>query len=875
MSNKSLNEKLASVLTDCHEKDDLIVKHAKAAEEAIADSKKAEARAALLKRELDDALGRAEAANEKSTRLETEAKEYSEKLSSLQEESEQRKKSLEEKLSEVEKRLAFSTLESTRLCSELSGKDKLIEDLLKSKSDAESEFNALMGRLDSIEKENAFLKYEFCVLEKEVSIRNEELEYNRRAAEAAHQKHLESTRKITKLEGECQRLRTLMQKRIPGPTDLARMKREVRVLGRNQSETGKGRKPLEVPRSSTKIGFLMERLGDVEEENKSLKELVALKEAELISSKVLNSETSSRLLELEVRVSELSRGQGMELAIKEPLPKESSSPLAGSSGSWANALISELEHFRNEKLTNALKLISSDSGALEMDKLAIVSVAPPSEKRTVTEISFDWLQVVLNAMMEQTRVSNRSLLELFEDVRIALGFMNQPGQESGKLLPSSSNMAESVSDSEPLQISGYLTWKSPKASLGSDNWSNSIRKIIKLIEGFTPASTKNSDYFVHVFQQKNSELIAVREKFLTACNNILEEKFDLEMFVEELASALDWIMNSDTMPRKNVSNVRDRIKKNIGRTEFPGEEDPMSESDTENKAESGSPHSPSVEQDEKKQLELELKNMESAKTDVEAKLNKAEECIGTLTLELKTVEESKRVLEDQMENQKSINEDLDTQLTMAKSKLNEVLQKFSSLEVEHEEKNNCCEELESKCLELQLQLESVAKETPKQQELMLSRTGWEITAASVKLAECQETILNLGRQLKALSSPREAAFLDRVFSRPNTCKILNKRACLRDRLLAEDDVSNTKKDAKSPENRIVLTKTNGQNLDSPNILVQTPEPSASLKHRQGSSTMGAMALVPCRKQSGIGFWRRLLLRRRRGSSKKSMPLHRT
>ncbi|OWM90444.1 hypothetical protein CDL15_Pgr014747 [Punica granatum] len=69
----------------------------------------------------------------------------------------------------------------------------------------ESEFNALMGRLDSVEKENAFLKYEFCVLEKEVSIRNEELEYNRRAAEAAHQKHLESTRKITKLEGECQR----------------------------------------------------------------------------------------------------------------------------------------------------------------------------------------------------------------------------------------------------------------------------------------------------------------------------------------------------------------------------------------------------------------------------------------------------------------------------------------------------------------------------------------------------------------------------------------------------------------------------------------------------------------------------------------------
>ena len=37
--------------------------------------------------------------------------------------------------------------------------------------------------------------------------------------------------------------------------------------------------------------------------------------------------------------------------------------------------------------------------------------------------------------------------------------------------------------------------------------------------------------------------------------------------------------------------------------------------------------------------------------------------------------------------------------------LNEVLQNFSSLEVELDDKNNCCEELEATCLELQLQLE--------------------------------------------------------------------------------------------------------------------------------------------------------------------------
>ncbi|KAF2294748.1 hypothetical protein GH714_015991 [Hevea brasiliensis] len=78
-------------------------------------------------------------------------------------------------------------------------------------------------------------------------------------------------------------------------------------------------------------------------------------------------------------------------------------------------------------------------------------------------------------------------------------------------------------------------------------------------------------------------------------------------------------------------------------------------------------------------------------------------------MELEATRESKGMIEDQMENQKTINEDFDTQLTVAKAKLNEVLQKFTSLEVELEEKSNCCEELEATCLELQLQLESVAK----------------------------------------------------------------------------------------------------------------------------------------------------------------------
>jgi hypothetical protein len=65
-----------------------------------------------------------------------------------------------------------------------------------------------------MEKENANLKYEVHVLNKE--IRNEEREYERKAADIAAKQHLESVKKIAKLEEECNRLRVLIRKKLPG-----------------------------------------------------------------------------------------------------------------------------------------------------------------------------------------------------------------------------------------------------------------------------------------------------------------------------------------------------------------------------------------------------------------------------------------------------------------------------------------------------------------------------------------------------------------------------------------------------------------------------------------------------------------------------------
>ncbi|XP_031256684.1 filament-like plant protein 7 [Pistacia vera] len=1029
---KNLNEKLASVLLDCHPQDDLLRKHAKLAQEAVAGREKSEVETAFLKKELNEALRHGLATEEKLACSDTALMKCKQQLNFVQEEQEKRihdavmktsnefekiRKELEHNLAEANKSLAKLAAENSHLSKALLVKEKQIEDLHKSKSQAEAEFNTLMTRLDATEKENAFLKYEFRILEKELEIRNDEMEYNRRSVDAAHKQHLESVKKIAKLEGECQRLRLLMRKKLPGPAALEKVKAEFKTVGRDQMEMKrrnlKPSRDLIVreaimefsPENFSNNSLLIERLRDIEEENKTLKETVTMKSTELQASRMMYSRTASRLSHVEAHLKELCKVQKpMELAICGPVSSElsimpvhnASDDGISSSGSWANALISELEHFKAGKLKHQLEhkpIDVSDMSLMddfvEMEKLAIVSLetAPgggcqpdvtgkelvpvvqshsnPTETKPeihsediATEKSFDWLQVVLNAMLKQKHISKQSLNELLEDIRIALGFIKHPTVSEAESVAISRHTGEL----KALQISGDIALKSPNLSptshsLDADsgidtlikerssqhlesNLIKSIRKIIKLIEGFTISSSVGynaSDsfserdrsslnlvtpvhYTVHVFQWRSSELSALLQKLVCTCNDLLNGKSDLEKFVGELSFALDWIINNSFAP-KDAPTTRNKMK-HFGWNEPEGENEVgaavdglLLESNTVHKSEeqssclvSASPlHDQNVSfqteriqgniQGENKRLKDEMRNIEARLESFTNKskalmiqLRESEDNIGALKEEVKILKESKEMIEDQIENQKSINEDLDTQLTVAKAKLSEVFQKFSSLEVELEYKNNCCEELEATCLELQLQLESVAKkETPKygtNQEGKRSQNGWEITAASVKLAECQETILNLGKQLKALASPREAVLFDNVFSSTNSAtttainKKLNKRFSLRDQMIAEDGAkaevvkSFHKKGTLSIEDvpkPSLLDSKDCNYLHDPNALVHTPDTYRDSKNKASNTAASSLAIVPSKKR-GIGLLMKLLLRRKKGSSKKSKPL---
>lgn len=789
---KILDEKLATALSESNSKDEQLIKAAEMEQEAIAGQKKAEAEVLCLKKELDEAVHQREAANERIMHLNTALKDHMQQLASLREDDEQKirdaemrtskefekaLKKLEEKLAETNKRHANLTLENCHLNKVLLVKGQIIEELTKSGVQAEAEFNALMSRLDSVEKENSFLRYEFQMLEREFHIRNEEVEFSHRSLDASHKQHLENVKKIRKLEADCQRLRLLTRKRLPGQVALSKVKNEIEMQEKNQTVIR--RRKSDPPTGSLipkdrapeghhdilrkEINCLVKSMCNLEGENRVLKELLARKEVEI--------RQGGHHLGL---VSSLKGSK--ELALASPLSYETSSISSYDTSKRDESVCSKMngvsemclmdDFVEMEKLAivavdstigssyppSDASLTLSDSSRIEthgnqtdLNGKELVPVGPGDSNEAMVKRSSNWLHDILKIIMEQSCVSKKGADELIEDIRVASYNVIPPHTWAGH--------------SELLPISGYITWKSPVTSPKMQRSTTELEKTRPIL------------------QEENEGLKAEMNSMKSSNNDV-------------------------------------QVKLQVAR----------------NKCEN-----------------------------LASELQQSQQIIEGLQAELGTAKESKRMMEDLIENQKSINDDLDTQLSVTRVKLNETLSKLSSLQIELEDRSHCCEELEGTCLELQLQLESLTGKTISvdgvDQEKRLQQTGWEINAASAKLAECQETIMNLGKQIKALALPPTE---NTVGDTNASSKKMRKHMSLLDRMLTEDDVEK-------------------ENLDSPNaeepqrtidtvLATQSPLPEAN------TPNIGSMVILPSKKP-GVNFLRKLLLRKKYGRSKKrAFPL---
>ncbi|KAJ7554776.1 hypothetical protein O6H91_05G008800 [Diphasiastrum complanatum] len=442
---RNLNEKLLAAASEISAKDLVVKQHVKVAEEAVSGWEKAETETASIKQKLELSQQEKLALEDRASHLDGALKECMRQLRLVREEqedaihealvrktrdSDKLRLEMEAKLADMSQQLIESAAEKSAFEKALQERAKSISELGDAKSRAESEVQVLQVRVDLLEKENSGLKYELHLSNKEVEIRNEEREYARKAAEASQKQHLENVKKITKLETECQRLRVLVKKKLPGPAALTQMRIEVEALGKDSVERKKkllgkvGGPPRSTPLDPLEEGsqtgsndseVLSEKLVAMEEEIKMLKEALESRTNELQEARLMCTKTASKLSKVEQQLDALSNTKVVPVSTltanvahlestsrKNKTPSLASVSVESCNGIdanhadiWASALIAELENFRKDKVKETpdkpLKAANLDlmDDFIEMERLASTMSPPKPVKETLDSAQTD------------------------------------------------------------------------------------------------------------------------------------------------------------------------------------------------------------------------------------------------------------------------------------------------------------------------------------------------------------------------------------------------------------------------------------------------------------------------------------------------------
>ncbi|WOK96425.1 hypothetical protein Cni_G05132 [Canna indica] len=199
----SLTEKLSVALVSIRAKEELVKQHAKVAEDALIGWEKSEKEVTSLKQQLKAATQKNSSLEERLGHLDDALKECVRQLRQSREEQEEK----------------FQDAIIKKICEWESHKSKLeaqlieLQTQLEAKTKSHTSFNhELCSKLEIFEKENALLKVELVSLREDLRARTLEMEFSIRAAETASKQHLESIKKVAKLEAECRSLRARTHK---------------------------------------------------------------------------------------------------------------------------------------------------------------------------------------------------------------------------------------------------------------------------------------------------------------------------------------------------------------------------------------------------------------------------------------------------------------------------------------------------------------------------------------------------------------------------------------------------------------------------------------------------------------------------------------
>ncbi|CAA7031743.1 unnamed protein product [Microthlaspi erraticum] len=905
---KDLGSKLSTANAEITAKEVLVKQHSKVAEEAVTGWEKAEAEASALKTHLETVTLAKLTVEDRAAHLDGALKECMRQIRSLKEENEQKmrdivvsktnqmeklKDDFESKIGEFEHELLRSAAENDALSRSLQERSNMLMRISEEKSQAESEIEHLKNNIESCEREINTLKYETHVITKELEIRNEEKNMSMRSAEAANKQHLEGVKKIAKLEAECQRLRTLVRKKLPGPAALAQMKMEVESLGRDYGDHRQRRSParpsspLMSPMSHSshmsefsldnthkfhkENDLLTERLLAMEEETKMLKEALAKRNSELQVSRNICAKTANRLQTMEAQMmSKSPTKRGFEMPAEIFSRQNASNPPSMASmsedgnedaRSIAGSLMSEFSQSNKDR--NSAKMKKTESANqlelmddfLEMEKLACIPNVSNANGSTDHQSSAGSEAEIVPATQLKKRISN-VLQSLPKDAAFEkiLGEIQSAIEEAGGV-----KHVNGVTEEKEIAMSNETTEE--KVTIVEVTITQELAHALSQIYHFVSYLSKEATPCQDSLSQKVQEFSLTFDRVLSKEKTLVDFLFDLSRVLVEAselkidvvgfnASEVE-IHSPDCIDKVALPENKALLRKDSSGEHYQNGCSQSSDSEIPDDCIGASGYEPNklaaaackftAEEFEGLRLEKEKAetSLASCEADLEAtksKLQETEQLLVEVKSDLESAQRSNGMAETQLKCMVESYRSLETRSSELEIELSSLKAKIENLEVElHEEKENHQGAL-TKCQELEEQLQRSNQNCPTcsvtEADDPKTKQDNELAAAAEKLAECQETILLLGKQLKSMCPQTE-----QVASSPSQEQTLT----------PEEEEDDCVTPTKSQDNK----STSPSEKETPSRTTMRSPVGSKHRHTKSNSSSSSSGLTPEKHSKGF------------------------
>ncbi|KAG2400690.1 Filament-like plant protein [Vigna angularis] len=899
---KEINEKLSAANSEINTKESMVKQHAKVAEEAVSGWEKAESEALALKNHLESVTLLKLTAEDRATHLDGALKECMRQIRNLKEEHDLKiqevalsktkqldkiKGELEAKIANFEQELLRSAAENGALSRSLQERSNMLIKLSEDKARAEAEIELLKGNIEACERENNSLKYELHVVSKELEIRNEEKNMSLRSAEAANKQQMEGVKKIAKLEAECQRLRGLVRKKLPGPAALAQMKLEVESLGRDFGESRLRKSPVKpaspnlsplpdfslenVQKFQKDNEFLTERLLAMEEETKMLKEALAKRNSELQASRSMCAKTLSKLQSLEAQSQTSNQLKGSPTSTVQithesiynqnassapslvSMSEDGNDDAVSCAESWSTAIVPGHSQFPKEKCTeessksevsNKLELMDD---FLEVEKLARLSndsnadatVSVSSNNKTTDTVTDDVSEArigkegpsekngnsnplpnkvssdaLMSAPDPQSDASGLMLTELRSRILLVFESLSKDA-DIGKIVEGIKHVLEDSHhitirhsvDAHPSDATCDRKDDPEDAGLNLEKdiissqqpgehvrITSDLEAAICQIHEFVLLLGKEAMTF-HDISYDGNEMRQKIEDFSVTFDKILSNNASLVQFVLDLSYVLDKASEF----RFNVlgykgTEVESNSPDCIDKIALP-ENKLVQDNSSGERYQTGCSHilssssNPEVPDDgnlvsgfrvdaasqklsmqkfeelklEKEKVVTDLSNCTETLEITKSQLLETEQLLAEVKSQLASARKSNSLAETQLKCMAESYKSLETRAQDLETDVNRLQIKIESLENELQDEKKAHEAALTRSKDLEEQLQRIDYSAADDDHK--TSHDRDLTAAAEKLAECQETILLLGKQLNALRPQTES--IDSSYSKLN------------------------------------------------------------------------------------------------------------